>query len=88
MIIMMLLLIQMISLMLIFTPRADTELQTEDSNEVAVAEDWTDRSSQLGNVVQVFVDEDGDDNEDGDGDDGGEKDEENYDCERDTVAML
>ena len=65
------------------------ELQTEDSNEVAVAEDWTDRSSQLGNVVQVFVDEDGDNNEDGDGGNGGgENDEENYDCERDTVAML
>ena len=68
------------------------ELQTEDSNEVAVAEDWTDRSSQLGNVVRVFVDEDGDDNEDGDGDDGGinyeENEEENYDCERDTIAML
>ena len=68
------------------------ELQTEDSNEVAVAEDWTDRSSQLGNVVQVFVDEDGDNNEDGDGDGdgngGGENYEENYDCERDTVAML
>ena len=64
------------------------ELQTEDSNEVAVAEDWTDRSSQLGNVVQVFVDEDGDNNEDGDGGGGGENYEENYDCERDTVAML
>ena len=62
------------------------ELQTEDSNEVAVAEDWTDRSSQLGNVVQVFVDEDED--EDGDGDGDGENDDENYDCERDTVAML
>ena len=66
------------------------ELQMEDFNEVAVAEDWTDRSSQLGNVVQVFVDEDED--EDGDGNDGGngggENDEENYDCERDTVAML
>ena len=61
MIIMMLLLIKMISPMLIFTPRADMELQTEDSNEVAVAEDWTDRSSQLGNVVRVFVDEDEDD---------------------------
>lgn len=35
--------------------RADMELQTEDSNEVAVAEDWTDRSSQLGNVVRVRV---------------------------------
>ena len=66
------------------------ELQTEDSNEVAVAEDWTDRSSQLGNVVRVFVDEDEDNNEDEDGvlDGGGENDEENYDCERDTVAML
>ena len=66
------------------------ELQTEDSKEVAVVEDWTDRSSQLGNVVQVFVDEDGGNNEDGDGDggDGGENDEENYDCERDTVAVL
>ena len=61
MIIMMLLLIKMISPMLIFTPRADMELQTEDSNEVAVAEDWTDRSSQLGNVVRVFVDVDEDD---------------------------
>ena len=61
MVIMMLLLIKKISPMLIFTPRADMELQTEDSNEVAVAEDWTDRSSQLGNVVRVFVDEDEDD---------------------------
>ena len=68
------------------------ELQTEDSNEVEVAEDWTDRSSQLGNVVQVFVEEDGDNNEDVDGDDDGdgdgENDEENYDYERDTAAML
>ena len=86
MIIMMLLLIKMISPMLIFTPRADMELQTEDSNEVAVAEDWTDRSSQLGNVVRVFVDEDEDNNEDEDGvlDGGGEND----DCETDTVAIL